>query len=303
MYEALAAAIEAASGVRVLIHEPLARHTSWGVGGPADLFLVPRDLQGLRGALEVLHREHCPWVVLGGGSNVLAPDEGIRGAVIQMGSINNLRIGSDGLVIAGCGFNLSALVRETARLGLGGLENLAGIPGTVGGAVVMNAGAGGSQIGDVVSSVTRVEAGGVETLTREGLVFGYRSSNLEGQGVVAEVALQLRPGDPGVLEQRVREMIAHRRSAHNVGGPNAGSVFKNPSGFSAWRLIDEAGLRGRVIGGAQISEKHSNFIINRGGACAADILGLIRLARETVLQRTGIELETEVRILAQIRNG
>lgn len=283
----------------VRVSEPLARHTTWKVGGAADLFLVPRDEENLASALRILDAEGCPCVILGGGSNVLIADEGIRGAVIQTGGMKKLEFQANGAVIAGSGFNLSTLVRETTDRGLAGLESLAGIPGTVGGAVVMNAGAGGQQFSDVVRAVTLVSAKGVETLTEGDLDFGYRRSNLSGTGVVSQVRMQFATADPEVLRLRVRQMIDHRRGTHNVGGPNAGSVFKNPQGLSAWQLIDGAGLRGRVLGGAQISEKHSNFIINRGGATAADILGLIRLAQDEVQRQTGIRLETEVRIIAQ----
>jgi UDP-N-acetylmuramate dehydrogenase len=278
---------------------PLADCTTWRVGGPADLLLVPADRADLRRALRLLAAENVPWLVLGAGSNLLVRDGGVRGAVLRLIRLRSLAFARGGRVEAEAGVMLGQLIRESAQRGLAGLEGLAGIPGTLGGAVAMNAGAGGQQLADVISTVTLAGADGEETRPGASLDFGYRRCSLPAGRIVVAAELDLHPGDPAELAVAIAGRIAHRRRAHGVGGPNAGSVFKNPPGEAAWRLIEAAGLRGSRIGGAQFSDRHSNFIVNRGGATAADILALIELAREEVRRRTGIELETEVRIVGE----
>jgi UDP-N-acetylmuramate dehydrogenase len=287
---------------KVFENEPLARHATWRVGGPADIFIVPADRRDLLRALALLHEAKEPWLALGAGSNLLVRDGGIRGAVIHTGRLRELRMEEGGAVLAGGGLPLMTLIRETARRGLAGLEALAGIPGTVGGAVAMNAGAGGQEMSGVVRSVILTGEEGEEEWDAARLNFGYRFSALPGDRVVTEARLFFRPVDAAVLEKEIRTRIALRKDTQSVGAPNAGSVFKNPPGLSAWRLIDEAGLRGLTLGGAQVAQKHANFIVNTGRATAADILELIDRIRETVLKLTGIELETEVRIVGEVTN-
>jgi UDP-N-acetylmuramate dehydrogenase len=284
---------------KVLLNEPLAGHTTWRVGGPADVFVVPKDRCELLAALGLLREAGIPWLAMGAGSNLLVRDGGIRGAVIHSGRLRELSFEPAGTVHAGGGLPLMTLIHEAASRGLAGLEALAGIPGTLGGAVVMNAGAGGQDLGGVVRSVTLAGPDGEERVGASSLQFGYRHSVLAPQRVVVAAQLQLNPAEPAVLEEEIRRRLRHRRQAQGVGAPNAGSVFKNPPGLSAWRLIDEAGLRGLTIGGARVAEQHANFIINRGGATARDILSLIEHVRETVLKQTGIELEPEVRIVGE----
>lgn len=282
---------------RVLENEPLSGHTTWRVGGPADLFVVPADRDEVLTALRLFEEFGVPWMVLGSGSNLLVRDGGIRGAVLHPGRLREMVFETGGAVRVEGGLPLMALIRETARRGLSGIEALAGIPGTVGGAVAMNAGAGGQEMGEVVRSVTLAGPDGEETWAVEQLRFGYRRSALPPGRVVTEAQLQFRPAQPAVLKGEIRRRIQHRRTAHGVGGPNAGSVFKNPPGHHAWRLIDEAGLRGTVVGGAEVAQRHANFIVNRGGATARDVIELIDRVREAVRRRTGIVLETEVRIV------
>lgn len=284
---------------RILRGEPLSRHTTWRVGGAADLFLAPADREDLRGVLKVLSETGTPWFILGAGSNLLVRDGGIRGAVIHLGALRHLVFGAGGEVLAGGGLPLMTLIRETARRGLAGLEGLAGIPGTVGGGVVMNAGAGGQEISGVLRDVSLVACGAEETRPAPSLGLGYRSSFLRGDRIVVEGRFVFRAGDPVEIEREVRSRLTHRRSAHAVRAPNAGSVFKNPPGASAWRLIDEAGFRGVQEGGAQVSPAHCNFIVNRGGARAQDILTLMDRIRAAVFRRTGIDLEPEVRIIGE----
>lgn len=278
-------------------NELLSRHTTWRVGGAVDLFIVPEDKSELLTSLTLLEDAGIPWFVLGAGSNLLVKDGGIRGAVIHLGRFQQMVFDARGKARAGGGLPLMTLIRQSALQGLSGLESLAGIPGTVGGAVAMNAGAGAQEMADVVFSVTLAGPGGEEIWNAERLRFGYRSSELGGDKVVVEVLLQFTQAEPARLEEEIRQRIAHRQAAHSVGGFNAGSVFKNPEGCQAWRLIDEAGLRGASVGGARVSEKHANFIVNNGSATSSDILELMNRIRETVRLRTGIILEPEVCIV------
>ena len=284
---------------KVLENEPLSRHTTWRVGGPARIFVVPADGCDLLKALALLGQAKVSWLPLGAGSNLLVRDGGVKGAVIHTAALRGLHLEEGGMVRAGGGLPLTTLIRETARMGLAGLEALSGIPGTVGGAVAMNAGAGGQELSGVVRSVTLAGEEGEEEWSAARLNFGYRSSALPGDRVVTAVQMCFRPAEAAELAREMSTRIALRKDAQCVGAPNAGSVFKNPPGLSAWRLIDEAGLRGLTAGGAMVARKHANFIVNRGGATARDILELIDRIRETVLKQTGIELETEVRIVGE----
>lgn len=284
---------------RVLRDEPMSLHTTWRVGGPADLFIEPADGEDLARALCLLAAVRCPWLTVGAGSNLLVKDGGIRGAVLHLTRLRRFEIDDAGRVTAGAGLPLMSLIRATIERGLAGLEGLAGIPGTVGGGVVMNAGAGGQQLADVVEAATLVGPEGAEVWSRERLAFGYRSSAVEAGQVITEARLRLRPGDPRQLAEAFAGRLAERAAAQRVGGPNAGSVFKNPSGASAWSLIDAAGLRGAVEGSARVAERHSNFIVTTNTACAGDLLRLIERIRDRVRGQSGIELETEVKIVGE----
>jgi UDP-N-acetylmuramate dehydrogenase len=282
---------------KVTADELLCRHTTWRVGGPANLFVVPADRTEFLLVLRLLAEAGVPWVVIGAGSNLLVRDGGVRGAVLHTGGLRQLTFAEDGKVQAEAGVSLMTLIREAAGRGLAGLEALAGIPGTVGGGVVMNAGAAGREMADVVCEVVLAGAQGEEHWRQERLQFAYRCSNLPGDRVLAAATLQLQAASPARLEADIRRRLQQRQASQRVGAPNAGSVFKNPQGQQAWRLIDAAGLRGEAIGGAQIAEKHTNFIVNRGGATARDILALIDRVRARVLEHAGIELDPEVRII------
>jgi UDP-N-acetylmuramate dehydrogenase len=281
----------------VLADEPMARHTTWRVGGPADLFIEPADLDDLLRTLELLKSAGVPWMVVGAGSNLLVKDGGIRGAVLYLKRFRQLDIETTGRVTAGGGLPLMTLIRETTAVGLAGLEALAGIPGTVGGGVAMNAGAGGQQLADVVESAVLTGPAGIECWTKGQLQFAYRSSALDRERILISAVMQFRRGEVVELAAAVQQQLVQRRSAQRVGGPNAGSVFKNPPGHSAWKLIEAAGMRGAVIGGAKVAEQHANFIVNGGQARAQDILALIERIRKQVRVASGIELEPEVRIV------
>lgn len=281
----------------LLRSEPLARHTTWRVGGPARALFRPANHVDLARAVRLLAGSATPWLVCGGGSNLLVRDGGFPGVVFDLRHFDAVRIAGDGVVEAEAGVRLNALIKQLVAAGLGGLEELAGIPGTVGGALVMNAGAGRQAFGDVVEEVEMLI--GETFLWRHAgsFAFGYRESGLNPGEIVTAVRLRLAGGDPDVLQGIYAERLDHRRQAHAVGGPSAGSVFKNPPGRKAWELVAGCGWQGRSIGGAKVSDRHANFIVNTGGATAADIEGLIEAIRSDVERQTGIRLETEVKMV------
>jgi UDP-N-acetylmuramate dehydrogenase len=282
---------------QLLRDEPLWRHTSWQVGGPVAALFRPANHVDLVKAVRLLDMAGCPRLVLGGGSNLLVRDGGFPGVVLDLHDFDAVRIGADGLVEAEAGVRLNGLIKQLVANGLGGLEELAGIPGTVGGALVMNAGAGSQEFGRVVEEVEILSGETFAWRPAAELGFDYRHAELEPGAIVTAVRLRLVNGDPELLQAAYTERIGHRRQAHAVGGPSAGSVFKNPPGKKAWELIAGCGWQGRAIGGAKVSERHANFIINTGRAMAVDIETLIETIRADVERQTGVRLETEVRIV------
>ncbi|MDH7485466.1 MAG: UDP-N-acetylmuramate dehydrogenase [Anaerolineae bacterium] len=302
--------------------EPLWRHTTFRIGGPADLFLAVENEEELIAAVRWAREQSLPYLLLGGGSNVLVADEGVRGLVIanrihgwRQGRgarpcaptgrfrISNFEFPSCLLHPASC-VPLGRLARAAIKLGWAGLEWAVGIPGTVGGAIVGNAGAHGGCVADNLVAVRVLdEDGKVREVPAAELGFGYRrsvfkkqSTRDEGRAVILSAQFVLRAGDREELEARAAENLAWRRRTQPR-GLSAGSVFRNPPGDSAGRLIEAVGLKGACRGGAQISEKHANFIVNRGGATASDVLALIDLARERVWQRFGLTLEPEIEVV------
>jgi len=285
--------------------EPLARHTTFGIGGPADVYFVAHSPEALAGALSLCHRHQTPFFILGSGSNILVGDRGVRGVTIENRAtqVEGPHPEGDGaLVHVGSGASLATLARSLARQGWAGLEWAAGIPGTVGGAVVYNAGAYGGCLADVLLSVRIADGEGERQVPATDLGLTYRGSAftrglLEGKGVLSATFRLLR-GDAAHLAERVSE-LDRRRLAAQPRGRNAGSVFKNTPEHPAWWLIDQVGLRGQRIGDAVISPKHTNFIVNAGRARAADVSALIELARERVMARFGLELELEVALVGE----
>ena len=280
--------------------EPMTPHTSFRVGGPADIFAEPENAAQLAKVIEILKAAGVPYFTLGNGTNVLVRDAGVRGAVIKIGkgfSYSSV----DGLVIkAGAGLTLAALARRAAEECIGGFEELSGIPGTVGGAVRMNAGAYGVSVSDVLKSVTYVENGELKTVDAEAAELSYRSSIFCGMkdAVIVEAVFE------GKEFRKKEDIIAacegyneRRRNSQPLEFFSAGSTFKRPKDGYASRLIDECGLKGTKVGGAEVSEKHAGFVINRGGATAADLLALMKIIQETVLEKKGVLLEPEVVIL------
>ncbi len=281
----------------ILTHEPMSAHTSWKLGGPADLFLVPESRSDLQLALRLLRQHRQPWLAIGNGTNLLVSDLGVRGAVIQLGKLNKIEFLSGGKIEVEAGVQLSQLIKLCCQQGLGGLEELSGIPGMVGGALLMNAGALETEIGNSVSQIYLTDGQGEWALRRDQVDFAYRYSGLEGRGLISGARLQLKKVDPVVLAAQRRQVLKRRKEVQRVNGAHAGSVFKNPPGEKAWQLIDKAGMRGVRKGSAEVSTEHCNHIVNQGDASAADVLELIRAVQQAVLRTSGIRLELEVRLV------
>ena len=279
--------------------EPMKKHTTFRIGGLADIFITPEDESQFLAAVRLCRQEGMPYYILGNGSNLLVSDSGYRGAVIETEKALS-RLEADGETLkAGAGILLSALAKEALRLSLTGLESASGIPGTLGGGVVMNAGAYGFELKDVLESVRLLDReGNVRTVPAGELKLGYRYSTIPETGsIVLEAALRLKKGDPEAIRARMEELAAQRKSKQPLEYPSAGSTFKRPEGYFAGKLIDDAGLRGFQVGGAQVSEKHCGFVINRGDATAEDVMELCRQVQEKVFQKFGVRMDMEIRKL------
>ena len=294
----LALALKAACPeLEVRENEPMERHISFRLGGPAALMALPKSVEEAAAAVKVAAELGIAPFFLGNGSNLLIPDEGVERFLIKtVPGLNFCRV-EDTVITAGCGATLARVAVTAREHGLTGLEFAHGIPGSLGGAVFMNAGAYGGEMAQVVTEVTCLNRKGeVETVTEFG--FGYRTSVFaDGQRMVLSAKMQLQHGDPAAIAARMEELAAQRQSKQPLEYPSAGSMFKRPVGYFAGALIEQAGLKGFAVGGAQVSEKHAGFVINRGGATCADVLELVRQVQEKVRAGTGVELEMEVKIL------
>ncbi len=278
----------------------MSRHTTFRVGGPAD-FLVMPDRGTLPRVIACCKESEVPFLVIGNGSNLLCGDGGVDGVVIEIGK-RMADIQVDGAVVtAEAGALLSAAAARAAAAGLTGLEFAAGIPGSVGGAAVMNAGAYGGEIKDVLTEVTVLtEKGGIRTLLKDDLELSYRHSVIAERGyIVLSVSMELSEGDPDAIYGRMAELKEKRASKQPLEYPSAGSTFKRPEGYFAGKLIEDAGLRGFCCGGAQVSEKHCGFVINRGNATAADVRSLMEQMQEIVAEQFGVLLEPEVKFVGK----
>jgi len=284
---------------RLLLNEPMARHTSLKVGGPADIFAIPLDSDDLQNLVRQLAAADLPWIVVGKGHNLLVKDGGIRGAVISLQHFARIEECGAGRIMAEAGAENLDVVRFGQRHGLGGIGFLSGIPGTIGGAARMNAGAYGQGILERAVCLTLLRGNDISEICISEVDFGYRRLSLEAGDILLALLVQLEARDPALTEEEIRKDLELRRSKHNVGFPSAGSFFKNPPGQAAWKLIDAAGMRGAKEGGAQVSERHSNFLVNRGGATAADFLALAGKVKAAVLQNSGMSLEEEVRVVGE----
>jgi UDP-N-acetylmuramate dehydrogenase len=280
----------------IAMNEPMSKYTSMRVGGPADFYAEPADKRDLIELVAYLQRQSYPYMVLGRGSNLIISDEGIRCAAINLETgLSDVRLEGD-LVIAEAGAHWSKFVDFCIQNGLAGVEMLAGIPGTVGGAIVMNAGAHGGETADYLVDVEVFREGNFQVVKKADAGFAYRRSGFE-KDIVLAASFRLPPGDKEELIARRREHVLKRNTTQPLTLPNSGSMFKNPPGTYAAQLIEQAGLKGKRVGNVQISEKHANFIVNLGDAKAADVVTLVDLARRTVHQNTGVLLELEVKLV------
>lgn len=287
--------------LRMAHDEPMGRHTSFRIGGPARRMAFPASGEQLVLLLAEAERLGARPLVIGNGTNLLCPDEGLDRLVIDTSAaLNRVESAGPDTVTAEAGASLARAADFACRQGLAGLEFAHGIPGTVGGAVCMNAGAYGGEMRQVVREVTVLfPEEGIRTLSGGDLAFGYRRSFLTDRpdAVVLRAVFRLAPGDPDEIRQQMRELMERRRASQPLDLPSAGSTFKRPEGYFAGTLIDQCGLKGLTVGGAQVSEKHAGFIVNRGGATSADVRELIRQVQARVLDATGVRLEPEVRII------
>jgi len=294
----------AALGSVVRFDEPLRRHTSFRIGGPADVWLEADEVEQIRLGQRLAAANHLPFFLLGGGTNVLVSDLGVRGVVLKLGraftGIDFRPNGTGTYVHAGAAGSFKKLVTHSVQRQLAGLEFGEGIPGTVGGGLLMNAGAFGGEIASVVTAIEGVDSDGeVQVIPREHLQFGYRFFDLPAGFVVTHVSFRLHPGDQTQIGEKVRTAQQKRSKGQPLGYPNAGSIFKNPPGTFAGKLIEQAGLKGLRIGNAQISEQHANFIVNLGEARAADVKALMDHVAEKVAAMSGVELQAEVRLVGE----
>ena len=292
-----------ALGCPLRVDEPMARHTTFQIGGSADRFLTVENAAQLQGLLSCLRQAGIPYLVLGKGSNLLVSDKGIRGAVLHLGGdFKKVEVLPDGRTLrAGAGAPLASVCALARERSLTGLEFAWGIPGSVGGGAYMDAGAYGGEMRDVVSRVLHLGPDGAPGEARgEELCFGYRKSRYTGgEDIITAVEFTLQPGDPAAIAGKMEELMARRKDKQPYDMPSAGSVFKRPQNGFAAALIEQCGLKGRRVGGAQVSEKHAGFIVNTGGATCQDVLELISVIRKTVEEQTGTCLECEVRVTGE----
>ncbi len=288
----------------VRLEEPMFRHTTYRVGGPAAAYVVCDTLSDLSRTIDVVVSEEIPYAVLGRGSNVLVSDAGYDGVVVVLGREFRRHRFEDDRIEAGAGCVLGTLVQDAFAKGLSGLEFAVGIPGTLGGALVMNAGTRDEWIGSRVESVTlHVPGSGLARLRGSEVGWGYRRSGLGVQGVVVEAVIAAKRGDREAIQRVMEANFRRRKRTQPVGAPSAGSVFVNPANVSAGRLIESAGLKGASVGGARVSDVHANFIVNAGSAHARDIVELMRLMREAVEEKYGIQLTPEIRFLGEFERS
>lgn len=289
---------EIRGGVR--FKEPLAFHTSLRLGGPADIFVIPQDVDDIRHAVSFAEKECLPVEVIGGGNNLLVKDRGVRGVVLKLeGCLGRVEFHGEEAV-AGAGAGLSALIREAMSLSLGGIECLVGIPATIGGALSMNAGTPDGAIGDFVSAVYFLHPDGTLGELKPGATtFGYRLFSFPSGAILVGARLRLHRRPQAEVQREIKQRLKHKKTTQPLALASAGCVWKNPSGDHAGRLIEKVGLKGKRLNGAEVSAKHANFIVNRGGATAADVLALMQLMRERVSAQFGITLEPEIRIIGE----
>lgn len=287
------------AGIELRENEPLAAHTSFRIGGPARWMAFPKTVEEVRTLLRLAREADIQVRLLGAGTNVLAPDEGVDALVLCLkDALRGVRLPEGNCIEAMAGETLASVAVFARKNGLTGLEFAHGIPGTLGGGVYMNAGAYGGELRQVVRQVTFLHADGrLETFENGDCAFGYRTSVFENMpGVIVSARLALQPGEAATIEAKMRELMEKRRALQPLELPSAGSTFKRPAGHFAGALIQDAGLKGRGVGGAKVSEKHAGFVVNFDHATAADVRATIALVQKTVYETSGVRLEPEVRI-------
>lgn len=280
--------------------EPMKNHTSFKVGGPVDILVIPNKIEQVERVIESCKKHKINYFVMGNGSNLIVRDGGFRGVVIKLTAINSIMIDGN-IVKAEAGVLLSTLSKEILRSSLKGFEFASGIPGTVGGAAAMNAGAYGPEIKDILESALVLDNdGNIISLSNKEMDFSYRSSIVQKKNyIVLEATFKLEEGNYDEIKNRMDELNKRRVDKQPLNYPSAGSTFKRPEGHFAGKLIEDSGLKGKAIGGACVSEKHANFIINYNNATASDVLGLINFVKETIKENYGVTLEPEVKIIGE----
>lgn len=282
----------------ILCDEPMANHTTFCVGGPADFFVKPANANEIYGAIKAAKKADMPWWIIGCGSDLLVSDEGLRGVVIEIGeAMANINIEST-KVIAQAGATNEAVAKAACAAGLAGYEFASGIPGSIGGAAIMNAGAYEGEFKDVARRVTCLYPdGSVRDLSANEAEWGYRHSMMGDKGlIVLSVELELSPDAPEAIQERMDDLAQRRASKQPLEMASAGSTFKRPTGYFAGKLIQDSGMQGHSVGSAQVSTKHAGFVVNTGSASAADVLQVIRDVQDAVKEKFGVELETEVKM-------
>lgn len=293
-----------AGGENVRRQEPMSLHTTFRIGGPADLFVTPGSIQAVADSIRICKETQTPYAVIGNGSNLLVSDTGYRGVIIQIGrNLNQVSVNGKE-IRAQAGAMLSVIAKTALSESLTGFEFASGIPGTLGGAAVMNAGAYGGEMKDVLTEVTVLtREGEIRTVPAEKLEMGYRTSLAAKNGwIILEAVLKFQKGDAEAIRGRMEELKMQRVTKQPLDLPSAGSTFKRPEGYFAGKLIMDAGLRGFTVGGAQISEKHCGFVVNKGGATAEDVRNLICAVQKKVQEEAGVKLEPEVKFLGEFHS-
>ena len=280
-------------------NEPMAKHTSFRIGGPAKRMAFPKTREQLVVLMGFLQDAGVKPLLIGNGTNLLVADKGLDTVVIDTSAeLSHIELTDEGEIAADAGVSLAKLALFAWKNGLTGLEFAHGIPGTLGGGIVMNAGAYGGELKDVVTEVTALYPDGVKVLTPAQLDFSYRHSVFSaGEGIVLGAKLKLETGDKDAIKAEMDELMARRKASQPLELPSAGSTFKRPEGYFAAALIDQCGLKGLTVGGAQVSEKHAGFVINRGGATCADVLALMAQVQQRVWEEKGVRLEPEVKVI------
>lgn len=287
--------------MQILYNEPMKNHTSFKLGGPAEKFIEPKDTTELIEAIKSLRGQDIPYYIIGNGSNLLISDKGLKGAIVKIGeSFGSISINED-MIITESGILLSTLSKMAAREGLTGMEFASGIPGSLGGAVTMNAGAYGGEMKDVIEWVEVLDWNlNLKRLKNDEMKFMYRKSVIEPvKHIVLGCCIRLKKGNPDEINNRMAELAEKRKTKQPLHLPSAGSTFKRPEGYFAGKLIEDAGLKGFSVGGAQVSPLHCGFVVNNGDATAKDVYELIRHVQKTVFEKFNVMLEPEVKILGE----